>query len=285
MTSRTARPPDADSVRFNVIGGYADVRAWIVQRPADSLQNQMFIVRSTGYAITPAAGAAPQGVHTVAQFAYWQSARIRRIAAFTAANGIHTGNAGTIVIGGQNSPSCGPGAIRSVRGAAGSTLSNGTYFPSNNIVSGTGFEVADTTGVRWYTMIAGGFTPTYTSIQPGLSSWESHFVQGNATLDTWGTGLLVVTGDLTTSGDWAGWRGIVLVGGRIIFDATFNWFTGMVITGLNERLGLPTAPDSLGASGKTYLVIYNSCDVDETLARLTGLVPVPNAYVDNWASY
>jgi len=56
------------------------VRAWVVQKPADTMQNQMYVVRSTGYAIVPAAGATPQGIRTVAQFGYWQTPSMRETA-------------------------------------------------------------------------------------------------------------------------------------------------------------------------------------------------------------
>jgi len=86
----TSRPPDGDSVRFNVTGGYADVVARIVE--SDSLDDQktMYVLRSTGYVIVPAQGATAQGKRTVAQFAQWQVGNIRAVAAFVAGRGLRS---------------------------------------------------------------------------------------------------------------------------------------------------------------------------------------------------
>ncbi|MBI3982658.1 MAG: hypothetical protein HY337_07080 [Gemmatimonadetes bacterium] len=289
MGSRTSRPTNGDSVRYNVTGGYADVRAWIVQRPADTMQNQMYVVRSTGYAIVPTAGATPQGVRTVAQFAYWQTPAIRRVGAFVAANGVRALNPGNGVRV-QGEDQCGVAAdITGVRGAAGSSLNFGSYSGSPaTTISGSGDQVADTTGVQWATMIGGGFVPDYTSMQTGLWNWGSHMVQGNATLSSaWGTGLLVVAGDLTTAGSYAYWYGIVLVGGQIIFNSGHTHFNGIVISGLREQLtGTPPPRGDIGGVGsRQYHLDYWSCYVTNTLDRLKGFVPVRNASVDNWASY
>jgi hypothetical protein len=289
LGTRTSRPPDGDSVRFNVTGGYADVRAWIVQRPADTMQNQMHVVRATGYAIVPSAGATPQGVHTVAQFGYWQTPAIRKLGALTAANGILALNPGTgIRIRGLDQCAGAP-ALPGVRGASGSSLTFGSYSGSpDKVISGSGKHVADSTGIQWATMIGGGFIPDYNGMRLGIWNFASHLVQGNATLSNgWGTGLLVVTGDLTTGGSWAYWYGIVLVGGEIVFNSGHTHFNGIVITGLNEQLTGPPPPsgDIGGVGGRLYHAEYWSCYVQSTLDRLRGFVPVRNAYVDNWASY
>ena len=299
MGSRTSRPPNGDSLRYNVTGGYADVRAWVVQKPADTLQNQMYVVRSTGYAIVPAAGATPQGIRTVAQFGYWQTPAIRRMGAFTAANGVRavsptggcetnppTGVKGICV---RAADVCGTGSIPTIRGNVSSQFTaGGDYVPTSPLRVGSGKHVADSTGVQWATMIGGGFIPDYNGMQTGVWDWGSHLVQGNATLsNNWGTGLLVITGDLTTSGSYAYWYGIVLVGGQIVFGSSHTHFNGIVVSGLNNQLtgAPPSRGDIGGVSGRNYHIDYHSCYVNSTLARLTGFVPVRNAYVDNWASY
>ncbi|HWP38863.1 MAG TPA: hypothetical protein VNL18_15055 [Gemmatimonadales bacterium] len=291
LGSRTSRPPHGDSVRYNVTGGYADVRAWIVQRPADTTADQMYVVRSTGYAIVPTAGATPQGVRTVAQFGYWQttSGRLRRVGAFTAANGIRALNpGGGVRIQGVDQCAVDPN-IPGVRGSSGSSLNFGSYSGSPGVVvSGSGDHVADTTGVNWAAMTGGGFVPDYNGMQTGVWDWGSHLVRGNATLsNAWGTGMLVVTGDLTTSGSYAYWYGVVLVGGQIIFNSSHTHFNGIVMSGLAEQLtGTPPPRGDIGGVGsRQYHIDYWSCYVRNTLTRMTGFVPVRNAYVDNWASY
>ena len=289
MESLTTRPANGDSARYNVTGGYADVRAWMVQRPANPLANQMYVVRSTGYAIEPTAGATPQGVRTVAQFGYWQTPRVRLLAALTAANGIRARNpgGGNIRVRADDQCSLTLG-IPSVRAAVGSNLNFGNYTSISPIIAGAGPILADTTGIQWAAMIGGGFVPNYNGMQTGVWDWGSHFVQGDATLsDAWGTGLLVVSGNLTTAGSSALWYGIVLVGGELIFNSTHSHFNGIVITGLREQLtGAPPPMGDIGGNGGSrYHIDYWSCYVDATLANLTGFIPVQNAWVDNWPSY
>ncbi len=293
--SRTSRPPDGDSVRYNVTGGYADVVARLVE--SDSLDDQktMYIVRSTGYIIVPALGATAQGKRTVAQFAQWQVGAIRRIAALVAANGLTDQNGGQIRIRGADQ--CGgPTDIVSVRVPSGPPLNDGTYTPNPpgavRANAGGGLTVADTTGIDWTSIVGGQFLPDHRSIVTGEWAWRSHFVQGNATLasGTWGNGLLIVTGDLTTTGTsgWARWYGIILVGGQIRFNARRTEFLGMVVSGLNDQLpGPPPSQGTIGggAGGDRYYIDYWSCYVDAAVAPLTGLAPIRNAWVDNWASY
>jgi hypothetical protein len=113
-------------------------------------------------------------------------------------------------------------------------------------------------------------------------------VRGDATLTGIGRGLLIVTGDLTMAVGVAQWQGIALVGGRIIFTpGTKAHFWGLVISGLNELLALPSTPVTVlgGSSGTEYFFDYCPAYVDPTLGRFSGLAPVLNAWVDNWASY
>ena len=286
-----ARPPDGDSLRYNVTGGYADVVARIVE--SDSLDDQrtMYIVRSTGYVIVPVQGAAAQGKRTVAQFAQWQVGRIRRVAAFVAANGLTDQNGGQIRIRGTDQ--CGgvipTGSVRTTNGPA---LNDGSYTPIPTR-SGNGDAVADTTGIDWVSLVTGGFQPDETTLITGEWANKSYFVNGDATLaaGTWGQGLLIVTGDLTTTGggvSWARWYGVILVGGRITFNANRTEFRGMVISGLNEQLGGPPPPGGTiggGGGGARYYIDYCGDEVDDVIAPLTGFAPIRNAWVDNWASY
>lgn len=287
--TRTGRPADGDSIRFNVTGGYADVVARVVRRSADTLQKELYIVRSTGYVIVPALGATAQGKRTVAQFARWQVGNMRRIAAYVAANGATDQNpANQVRAGGADQCGTTPG-IGSIRGASASSLSRGTYQPTA-IIGGSGTQVADTTNIDWITIVNGGFTPDYRYINTADLGYKSQMVQGDATLNNaLGRGLLIVTGNLTMSGSSAHWQGIVLVGGKIIFtNGTKSEFEGLVISGLNELLSgaSPQATQLGGVGGATWWHFdYCSTYVDATLAALTGLVGVPNAWVDNWATY
>jgi hypothetical protein len=272
-----------------VTGGYADVVAWLVESDSVDDYKTMYVVRSTGYVIVPALGAAAQGKRTVAQFAQWQPPAMRRIAAYVAANGARSQNPGQIRLNGDCGGS-GP-SIGSIRAAAGSNLNRGNYNPPpspDQNGQGSGNFVADTAGVDWDYIVNGGFTPDYWYINTADLSYKSHMVRGNGTLSGIGRGLLIVTGDLTTAGANAIWQGVVLVGGKIIFtDRTDAQFSGLVISGLNELLsGASPQTTVLGGDPLTqYHFDYCPSYVDATLAALAGFAPIPNAWVDNWASY
>jgi hypothetical protein len=286
LAYRTTRPGDGDSLRFNVTGGYADVVARIIRAPDTT--RITYVLRSTGYLIVPRLGAATQARRTVAQFATWGMTPIRRIAAYVAANGVSDGPGGRIDISGADDCGTDP-PIGSVRGSSGSHLTRGSYSPTE-VIAGSPGAVADTAGIDTTAITDGAFIPDYRyaagyTFTAADSGYASRVVGGDATINNvTGTGLLVVRGDLTLTGAAAGWKGIVLVWGLISFDrGTDGGFSGIVITGLgrppftNTRLG--------GPGGGQYVFHYSSCDVNRTLAAIGGLVPLDNAWVDNWASY
>jgi hypothetical protein len=288
-------------VRINVTGGYGDVIARVVRRPADPLANWMFIVRATGYVIEPAQGSDPRAARTIAQFAQWQTGQMDVQAAYAAANNLSIINGtseDTVLVYGQDY--CGvASAVAGVRvpnsGGGNDVPSGDGYFgyPNRWITygapvkneSGDKPSVAKGTNIDWEAMTGGGFTPDYTSIQAGDNTYSSQLVTGNATLSTnWGTGLLIVTGDLTFSGVWAQWYGVILVGGRVYFDASdYTLVMGTMVSGLNEGLGTPATASQIG--NRDVFLYYSSCAVDYTINKLSGFAPVTNGWVDNWAQY
>ena len=283
---RTTSPPDGDSVRFNLTGGYADVVARVVQK-LDTARIT-YIVRSTGYVIVPALGPASRARRTVAQFVAWGATPMRRVAAYVAANGVRDRAGGQVQIRGADS--CGTAApVGSVRGSTGSSLTTGPRYTPNPVISGSPVAVADTTGVDWTSIANGAFQPDLqypanTTFSTADATYASRKVNGDATiLNVTGTGLLIVTGNLTTTG-YSGWKGIVLVGGTLNLTTTAqSHFYGLVISGLG---GPPYTNTSLGGpGGGKYLFDYASCEVARALANIGGLVAIPNAWVDNWASY
>ncbi len=289
--SLNIRPPDGDSLRFNVTGGYADVVAHFVQRPADTLLRQTYIVRSSARVIEPSAGADPQAVRTVAQFAQWQTANIDDlVGAFTAANGVRRINGGLIRIYGWDNCGVAP-SMHGLRAPMGPLpplpWPNGDLqgVPTPVWEGGNGYNVATQTDIDWPTIVTGGFTPDYTTVQFADSSFSSQMIYGNLVLaDTWGTGLLIVTGDLIIQGTQVDWQGVILVGGEIVFNAAVTNVEGLVVSGLDELLGGMNPPR--GDLGGTVIDIrYDSCDVMSALQSLTGFSPVSNAWVDNWATY
>jgi hypothetical protein len=283
------RPPDGDSLRLNVSGGYADVIARFVQRPADTSANQTYIVRSTGRVIEPTQGADPQAVRTVAQFAQWQTGTIDVLASFTAANRFDApgppGTEGTLDIRGVDQ--CGLMAP-----AAGVRVPDPPpWYPPGVTGSpawedwGTAVGVATQTDIDWAAVTGGDFVPDYTSLV-NLDTWSSYLITGDAILNTAsGSGLLVVTGNLEFGGAGSAWRGVILVGGEIDFDGTLNDIRGAMVSGLNYLTG-PVPPGGVwGPNGTLTRIWYQSCFVDSALTAISGFAPIPNAWVDNWATY
>jgi hypothetical protein len=153
------------------------------------------------------------------------------------------------------------------------------------VESGTATWVADTTGVNWATIVYGPFTPDHGTLITGDTLYHSYLIQGDATLNNAaGTGLLAVTGNLSTRGV-ARWDGVVLVGGEIFFGANSGdstAFFGMVVSGLREQIG--SAPYAQIGAYPVY-IRYDSCKIRRALAPLAGFAPIPSAWVDNWAGY
>lgn len=285
------RPPDGDSIRINISGGYADVVAKVVRRPADSLANWMYIVRATGHVIDPVQGSDPQALRTIAQFAQWQTGRMDAKAAYYSVDGLNgkTGATDRTSIIGTDFGTCGAAPIYAIR----TKNSGDPGLPSTSaspvLATESANTLIDSTNLDWNAILNGGFTPDYTSYQAGDNTYSSQFINGNLTVSNLnGTGLLIVKNDLTLQGLNATWNGIILVGGKVNFDAGTKiiglWFgqttiNGMVVSGMNNGGGKADIGDH------PVVIQYNSCQIRSALARLTGFAPITNAWVDNWAMY
>jgi hypothetical protein len=282
-----SRPPDGDSLRLNVTGGFADVVAHFVQRPADSIANLTYLVRSTGRLIQPTQGSDPQAQRTVAQFAQWQTGTLDVVAAFTAANRFDDPDEDDPTLDIRGVDQCGVRPATTGIRVPGSPPSYPPIVTGSPAVSGggNGTGVAGETDIDWNAVIAGGFLPDYTALI-NLDTWSSYFINGDATLNTAsGSGLLVVTGDLTLGGAGSSWRGVILVGGRIIFSGTLNDLRGVVVSGLEYMSGGTPPTGYWGPEDTTTRIWYHSCYVDSALTAVSGFAPIPNAWIDNWATY
>jgi hypothetical protein len=145
--------------------------------------------------------------------------------------------------------------------------------------------VALETNIDWQALTTGAFTPDYTSLQYGSGAYASQYIGGNlTTIQGWGSGLLIVNGDLTLDGSWFQWYGVILVGGRIIFNnSSYTYVEGALISGLKEGLGTSVSSTTVG--NRDVAIYYSSCAVRQALASLTGFAPITNGWVDNWAQY
>ena len=240
------RPPDGDSSYVSVTGGYADVVAYVVREPTDTVGGTWtYIVRSTGYVIDPTMGADPQASRTVAQFALWQRGHINTIATFTAAGGIvpPTGGSGEFK-GRDHAPgsSCDQPDVYAIRVPSGKSPAplsgHSTNGASPNIrEGGTDSVVASETLIDWATIVGGGIIPDTTVLVPDDDlNYPVMLITGNLainiTSDTDVFGTLIVTGDLILTGpERLDFNGILLVGGRIQFLGADARFDGMVVSG------------------------------------------------------
>jgi hypothetical protein len=294
LSTRSTRPPDGDSLRINVTGGFADVVAYAVRKPADTLANWLFIVRSTGRVIKPTLGADPQAERTIAQYAQWQTGRMDIRGAFTAANGLKKKKGGTIDVRGADQSTCGGPTVPGLRVPQDWQKDMAGVDPPP-LASGTGTEVALETNIDFPALVGGGFTPDYTLAGPAArmdGTYSSQLITGNATLGgglvTSGSGLLIVAGDLTIQSTpttpTTTWYGVILVGGQISFNASTSRIYGMAVSGLNKQLPAGAEPPE-NFGGTNVTIWHDACRIQQTLSRLTGFAPIVNGWVDNWARY
>jgi hypothetical protein len=292
---RPQRPPDGDSVRINLTGGFADVVAHVVRKPSDTLATWMYAVRSTGHVIVPTLGSDPQAERTVAQFAEWLSTSLVPPAAFTAANELLRSAGGiTLEFKGvdQAAAGCTEPDVPAMRVPAGSDPTPRGDFVLNGATpnieqNGTRAQVADETGINWTAVTGGGLLPDTNDIVFWDMTYPVMMIVGDAVLNTnndQGFGTLIVTGDLTVQGNYLYWYGIVLVGGRINFNATEQLFDGFVVSGLNEQIGVAAATGSVGTVDRID-IDYDSQYVRRALKAFAGFAPISNAWIDNWATY
>lgn len=288
MGSRTVRPPDGDSVRINLTGGYANVIAHLVQNPADTMRGALFLVRATGVVINPLAGPDPQGRRTVAQFAQWQAGFIERRGALTAANNtILRSFYDSVVVSGIDA--CGQEAtIPGIRTPnVGGPPQPLMYGDPPLLDWETGSTIAAGTKIDWAAIEAGALIPDYTTVQYGDTTFPVVYVNSASgyTLSTAypdsSTGLLVVRGTLNVSSPFR-FRGVIITGGKAVFSGVNIRIQGMVITGLGGGGG---STEMGGTAGLDFFLTFNSCDVNRALAPLRGLIPVGNAWMDAWAEY
>jgi hypothetical protein len=292
---RPIRPADGDSVRINVPGGYGEVIARVVRRPADSMANWLYLVSSTGYAIEPARGPTPVGRHTAAEFAVWQSGNLSLPAAFTAANGLWRTAGGSGQLHGvdeDSTASCREQPRAGLRVPSGLAPYLDDYDLTGNpnvVASGTGAGIVTGGNLDWARVLTPGtLVPDYTTVHPGDWNYSLQIVSGGAVLgapgaNTVGTGLLIVGGSLWVQGSTVQWYGVILVGGEIHFDAADQRFDGLVASGLNAQLG--TGPVAGQIGGDYTDIDYNSRYVRRAMRPLTGFAPVANARFDNWWTY
>ena len=288
----TKVPAGKDSVRINVTGGYADVSLTRLRAPRGN-QAGLYVARSKGTETVGAYAGTPQAVRTVAQYVLWEPAPMQVLAGWTAMSGLQkNGAAGTL--GGIDL--CGmAAAVAGVMvdpnpGYTGKVVAVGNP-PIDTIPAPDSVEI-DWDGIVNHNAIQATFTlpptpgawPTTALVNSYNDTTIKYYpiirVNGDFDLLSSGTGLLIVTGNLTISGS-TGWRGVILAGGWLRSNGN-NGVQGAVISALNEKLGM-NVDASLANGTKQYN--YNSCEVARATTSMGALVTLRNTWVDNWVEY
>ena len=316
----SSRPASGDSTRINVAGGYAWVVPEALQTPADTTDDYTFVVRSTGYVIDADQGATPLGSRTIAQLARWQTGHITELAALTTASGVDRRNNGYVAVHGQDLI-CGTGESvphtrtyagdgndyslnywsgTGVVGVQGSPpnppnpppVQSGTGGALAGLVeSGTQQSLAESLNMDWELINSGGFDADYTTFRAWDATYPVIVIIGDYTATTTGGyGVLVVTGQLDTQGDYFYWEGPVLAGGRARFRALNNWVYGAVVTGMDKQLGENESETEVGGHyspgvDRSTYIYYAPCIIDVAMRSLNGFIPLQNTWVGNWATY
>ena len=285
----TAVPPAAvESTRIALNNGYADVVLTRV-RTAQSLEPALYVIRSRGTRTDGSAAHLPIAFRTVAQVARWQDASMQVLSSWTSLRGLTWKNGAGELNGndlcGAASPVAGVGVPSSPGYSQGSGPKAPNGFPDTLRLPTA--SAPDSVKIDWARLRVGGVVPGEVDIPPSAwpgpaqwadpNYWPVIVVQGNLTLPSDGRGLLVVTGDLNlTGGRW--WRGVVLVGGRVV-ERAGNRIHGAMVSGLDRKLGgVATPVDSVNGPLR---VQYDSCSVSRALTEFRGLAPYRNATVDN----
>lgn len=290
-------PAPYESTRVALRNGFADVVLQQIQgKGLGNNVNNVYVIRSRGVLADRGYATAPLAERVVAQVAVWQSG-LKVRAGWTSLTGLRKNGAAGNISGidrcGADSTVAGV-AVPHPPGMTGSRNPSGLP-PIEDL--GTVSQAIDSIDIDWAGIVDGSQLEPDVEIpgQPWPSFWDSDYwpvivVRGDWSLTPpmSGRGLLIVTGNLTISGS-ASWDGILLVGQKLTSNGN-NHVNGATYSGLDVLLG--GNPDSaaaaigeasVGNGNKTYQ--YDSCNVGKALNPVGELIPIQNAWMDNWSTY
>lgn len=279
-----------DTAKILMEGGYAEVTLTRL-RPVRGTQAGLYVVRSKGVETANAYNGSPQGVRTVAQYALWEPAGMQVLAGWTALSGIQqNGGAGTL--GGVDL--CGDSAtlagvvVPLSPGYTGQTIAVGNppvdTIPAPDSVAIDWNAIVNLNQIEPTLVFPGASWPT-AQMEASYADTSSRYypiirANGDFVLQSNGTGMLIVTGQLILNGN-VGWRGVILVGNDITANGNNN-VQGATVSGLNLKLGTYVKG---ATSNGTKQYNYNSCEVAKATTTMGALVTLRNTWVDNWVEY
>jgi hypothetical protein len=296
LGTRTAKPGASQDTTYTTLpGGTAVISLRMLRESTTTLLPAVYVITSKGTNTTAVRydSRIPPAERSVATYALWMPAPLDLDAAFTSLSGIDkNGNSGTL----NGTDACGANpAIAGVAVPAGGYT--GQTGPIDGDPDNTPKELGsggilgnakDSVGIDWANIRSGALFPgdyVYpTNPWPTagqFASWPVVRVNGDLNLPGDGKGILIVTGNMTISGNNR-WDGLVLVGGTFTSNGN-NTIEGGLVTGLNIKVGMPVIPTSVGNGDKT--IQYSSCNLTRALGHVGSLERVRNGWVDTWPSY
>jgi Tfp pilus assembly protein PilX len=286
-------PAATESIRVVQPAGYADV---VVTRFRVSAGGRpgLYALRSTGVRVNPRMPGVPAATRTVGQIFKWETGNMNVPGAWTSLSGINK-NGGSGIFSGVDEcgmlPAVGGVAVPT---APGYTQSGGASIPAGNPpIKDLGPQPAsnDSARVDWAGVLSGSSLVPSVTIPPqtfpsaaafaDTTYWPIIKVTGDLVLPANGRGVLIVTGNFTIGGGQS-WDGVLLVGGTVTSNGSTT-IRGAAVSGLNKQLGMAVPASDIANGTKTFQ--YNSCLVARALRPFAGIVPLDNAWADNWASY
>lgn len=302
------KPPTTTpvTVTYTYPDGGASVTATRMKARAFTTDTAIWLVRSTGRVLGQSGR--PLGERTVAQLSMDVVGQMQVLSSWTSLNTLNkSGNSGSL----SGHDACGGASV------AGVATPNGGLTGKTNPISGspqhkelgsTLEDLENAVGIDWHAVsdtAAPAIEPDVLVCTPNsygyrnaswggksCGSWPSNFnswpvilVNGSLTpkLPSNGRGILIVTGDLDIGGNQY-WDGIILVGGKI-HDKGNGGITGAVVSGLNVLKGETVAMSVIDQASGTKDYQYDSCTIANATANMSRLVPINNAWVDNWKTW
>jgi hypothetical protein len=297
MAALTGKPGAThDTTMTDLLGGTALISLRMLRESTTTLLPAVYVITSRG-SYTAAKrynSLTPSAQRTVATYALWTPMPFDLNGAFTSLSGVQQNGAGSGGLSGVDHCVAAGGSQPAIPGVA---VPVGTYSgsvapidgnPDNAAhemgTAGTAGTAKDSVQIDWAGIVAGTtFPPDYTAWPGSFANWPVTKITGDLTMPGSGSGILIVTGDLTWNGTpLKTWNGLILVGGNLTSNGQANIF-GAIITGLNVKLGIVVPPQSVGNGTKTFQ--YDSCNLARALGHVGSLQRVRNGWTDTWSSY
>ncbi len=293
----TTDPPAAlETATIPYTGGQAIVTLRRI-RPQVQQLPPLFLLTSRGLRTGAVKGNIPPAERTVSQYVYWDAMPLNMLAGWTSLSGLQKNGTSGILSGvdlNTGTGGCPPG-LQTVAGVAVPTNPGMTGATTSAVgtppirLLGDAAATAGSVDIDWPGIINGTAGLTYDVVIPGgtwpsfadPNYWPTIRINGNYTLSSSGRGTLIVTGTLTQN-NGSIWDGVVLVGNTLVSNGNTS-VRGATITGLNILLGQVVPIQDVGNGNKTYQI--NSCNTARALRTQARLRPLPNTWMDNWASY